>query len=122
MYQRCLALLQIFSGNIPFHTINNNNTVLLRVMQGIRPERPSGAPGLTDSMWALMQDCWAQKPNDRPTIDVVSSRLAHEPHVDVRPGVEDMMTPARFRAAMREKPDFSRVSELIQVIGGKVKG
>ncbi|KAG6899285.1 hypothetical protein C0993_011612 [Termitomyces sp. T159_Od127] len=120
IYAWSCVCYEIFSGNIPFHNISNNNAVIFQVMQGVRPERPSDARGLTDSMWVLIQDCWAHKPDDRPTIEVVSSRLAREPHVDVRPSEsEDMMTPARFRTTMREKPDFSRVSELIQVIRGR---
>ncbi|KAG6871968.1 hypothetical protein C0995_014426 [Termitomyces sp. Mi166 len=115
IYAWSCVCYEIFTGNLPFHDITNNNTVLVKVMQGHRPERPSDARGLTDSVWELMRNCWAQEPNSRPTVDMVSSRLADEPFVDTRPNAEEMMTPARFRTAMLDKSDFSRARTLLEV-------
>lgn len=37
------------------------------------------APELTDHIWAVMQNCWSDAPDDRPTIDQVLERLPITP-------------------------------------------
>lgn len=56
--------LQLFSGTWPFVKITRDRAVIRLVVRGERPERPD-SPTLEDSMWALIERCWAQKPADR---------------------------------------------------------
>lgn len=49
------------------------------VDRGTRPPRPSEIlvvkSGLDDSMWKLVDECWSQKPRDRPVAATVTTRL-----------------------------------------------
>ena len=51
--------VQAFSGLFPFDGFRDE-TVVLQVVSGARPERPRGSLGLglTDSIWKMMQECW----------------------------------------------------------------
>lgn len=55
----------------------NDMAIFLQVHQGNRPERPSPAQChdevLLDALWELIQRCWAQDPNARPTIGEVEA-------------------------------------------------
>lgn len=63
--------MQIFSGNIPFHEIANDQRVMLEVMRGNRPSRPPAelclSRGLDNAIWSLVEACWHQQPAQRPT-------------------------------------------------------
>lgn len=46
------------------------------VAQGSRPSRPDAKViGLSDPVWRLAEDCWAQKRKERPSISEVLTRL-----------------------------------------------
>lgn len=43
-----------------------------------RPPRPpqlAEERGLTDTVWSLIQDCWAVQPVDRPSMTAVRARI-----------------------------------------------
>jgi len=59
-------LWEIWSaGGIPFPHVSDDEEVARRVMQGKRPDRPARCP---DCIHAIMQSCWRQGQNDRPTM------------------------------------------------------
>jgi hypothetical protein len=64
-------LLQIFSGNVPFYEVTREPQVMMKVVEGKRPARPSSeicnSRALDDSVWALVEICWHQNPSARPT-------------------------------------------------------
>jgi len=75
---------QIFSGLIPFHKIHDH-AVILQVIRGARPSRPSicepwGIPcedlGLDDETWAIIEDCWNTEPEKRPAVKEVGTFLS----------------------------------------------
>jgi Protein tyrosine and serine/threonine kinase len=70
----CLTTRQIFSGKHPFHEFTRNYPVVTSVMEGKRPTRPTEAP-LDDNIWSLVEACWAQQPNDRPSATQIMQRL-----------------------------------------------
>ena len=74
---------QIFSGLIPFHEIHDH-AVILQVVRGQRPSRPSICEpwkipcedlGLDDETWAIIEDCWNTEPERRPAAKEVSAFL-----------------------------------------------
>ena len=74
---------QIFSGRIPFYEIHDH-TVMLQVIRGQRPSRPSVCDpwniacedlGLDDETWALIGKCWNQEPEKRPVAKEVGAFL-----------------------------------------------
>jgi len=60
---------QIFSGNLPFHSIKHDFHVRDMVLEGRRPwsSKPGDIPDLDDEMWQLVERCWEYKPENRPS-------------------------------------------------------
>ena len=76
-------MLQIFSGNVPFHDVQNDVTVALKVIQGKRPLRPVQCEN--DAVWGIIEDCWKEKPTDRPTAkDVVGIMVSKKVGVMIK--------------------------------------
>jgi hypothetical protein len=64
--------VEIFTGKIPFGG-QRNEAVVVRISRGGRPEMPGNAQevGLTGEMWKLLESCWQQNPEKRPTMEEV---------------------------------------------------
>lgn len=60
----------MFTGDPPFASTPDNVLFTIVCDRGGRPPRPADpdteARGLDDAVWALMAQCWAQEPADRP--------------------------------------------------------
>lgn len=87
----CISLFtQLFTGEVPFYYISQDDSVAVKVMRGGLPERPedkeTAARGFNDEMWALMEECWAMDPKARPTASGILSRL--QVGSAVRPAIE----------------------------------
>ena len=74
---------QIFSGLVPFHEIHDH-AVILQVIRGQRPSRPSICEpwemtcedlGLDDETWVVIDKCWNQEPEKRPAAKEVGAIL-----------------------------------------------
>jgi hypothetical protein len=67
--------VEVFTGKIPFEE-QKNETVVLRISQGVRPTMPEDAQtvGLTVEMWNVFESCWHQNPKKRPTMQNVVRR------------------------------------------------
>ena len=67
------------TGSEPFANIKRQPEVLMRMLRGERPVRPTDpevvARGLDDKMWGILERCWAHAPEDRPTIEEVLAEL-----------------------------------------------
>lgn len=50
---------------MPFSNIVHDTAVLLKVMNGERPERPSGNNAMSDTLWEVVERCWHQNFADR---------------------------------------------------------
>ncbi|KAJ7883507.1 kinase-like domain-containing protein [Mycena olivaceomarginata] len=67
---------EILTGNVPFHELRNDMAVMTRVGQGYRPSRPELCSGTAiDGLWELMEQCWEQSPQMRPTAFEIVERL-----------------------------------------------
>ncbi|KAJ7113410.1 kinase-like domain-containing protein, partial [Mycena epipterygia] len=69
VYAFACVCYEILTGRVPFHEFPNDMTVMFHVLDGKRPSQPSscsGTPAL-NSLWDLLQDCWREKPDTRPT-------------------------------------------------------
>ena len=58
-YALGMVVYEVLSGSTPFGA-GNAFSILVWVLDGIRPERPEGdaAKLLTDSIWGVMERCW----------------------------------------------------------------
>lgn len=75
IYAFGMTVLELMTTAHPFSYIKRSPLVLKALMTGERPRRPEDpmyvARGLDDAMWALLQRCWREEPEQRPTIDEV---------------------------------------------------
>jgi len=65
-YALGMMVYEVLSGQTPFRQYPFF-TVVLRILEGERPERPQGAQGarFTDSIWGVLEHCWKPQPGDR---------------------------------------------------------
>ena len=65
-YALGMVIYEVLSGQIPYAPCPEP-IVILRVLNGDRPERPQGAQGawFTDRIWEILQLCWSHRPSDR---------------------------------------------------------
>ena len=72
-----LTFWQVITGCVPFASTPRNETVMLKVVKGDRPDRPSS--GLSDALWDLLATTWveqyAHKPRERSSASTVLTRL-----------------------------------------------
>ncbi|KAF7313656.1 TKL/TKL-ccin protein kinase [Mycena chlorophos] len=79
IYAYGMTVLELFTHLQPFNEIKHTTEVVIRSSQGKQPTRPTDPPvlarGLDDSLWVLLQQCWANPPSERPTIGQVLAAL-----------------------------------------------
>ena len=114
IYLLFTSVTQIFSGTHPFSEFPNDSTVILKVMSGTRPDRPSSNL-LSEQMWQLMQHCWLAEPTQRPTIEEVVTRIGAFPvGIDVKPAKNewDESFPRLLRESLRGETVSLTLEEL----------
>ena len=84
-YALGMVIYETISGNMPFHQ-HTDLTVFAKVLAGERPPREAG---FMESLWKMLELCWAPQPNNRPSIEGILQCLEMvanlpEPH---SPGV-----------------------------------
>ena len=91
--------MKIYTGNVPFHKIARDSTVMMKVVEGSRPPRPADTNLLSNKIWKVIEMCWNQKPQDRPIAKSVIEQLPLAGVVDDRPSGDDHLASSNFRAA-----------------------
>ena len=68
------------TGSPPFNNIIRKETVIYKVIQGDRPDRPS--PGFSDTLWELLVKTWDTEDGPdsrrRPSTSIVRERLQED--------------------------------------------
>ena len=59
-----MVIYETISGKVPFHGCTDL-IVSLKVVAGERPRRRAN---FKESLWKMLERCWARHPNDRPSI------------------------------------------------------
>ncbi|KAJ7113402.1 kinase-like domain-containing protein, partial [Mycena epipterygia] len=69
VYAFACVSYEILTGKVPFHEFPNDMAVMFHVLGGKRPLQPRPCSGTTarESLWELLQECWQEKPDTRPT-------------------------------------------------------
>ncbi|KAF7366110.1 Protein kinase domain-containing protein [Mycena venus] len=67
---------EILTGKVPFSEVWVDMAVFMKVVGGQRPAKPEVCP---DNLWVLLEDCWAQDPDKRPTMKETLRRLVSPP-------------------------------------------
>ena len=68
-YALGMVIYEVLSGQTPYTTLDNY-TVMRKVIEGERPERPEGT-WFTDDLWQTLERCWDAEPGNRPSIAFV---------------------------------------------------
>jgi len=65
-YALGMVIYETLSGRAPFAPYHHF-AVILKVLQGERPERPQGEEGVpfTDTIWGVLELCWKHQPSER---------------------------------------------------------
>ncbi|KII91233.1 hypothetical protein PLICRDRAFT_104444, partial [Plicaturopsis crispa FD-325 SS-3] len=84
MYAFSHVCMEIFTGREPFPDLREA-TVIYKVMNGHRPERPSSTDSsivaeMPDWLWDLITLCWKHKPEERPTSTAVLDTIEGRYH------------------------------------------
>ncbi|CAE6479193.1 unnamed protein product [Rhizoctonia solani] len=73
-----MTILEVITGLPPYAGINDV-AVVFRIVTGEHPVRPEAhiptGDKRADLLWALLKDCWAPRPEDRPTAIEVRDRM-----------------------------------------------
>ncbi|CAI2196517.1 8607_t:CDS:1, partial [Funneliformis geosporum] len=65
-------MLEISSGQPPFAGLEHNYDLVMKIMNGVRPEI---IPGTPLEYANLMVQCWDAHPFKRPTIDILRNKI-----------------------------------------------
>ncbi|KAF5317548.1 hypothetical protein D9619_013143 [Psilocybe cf. subviscida] len=63
-------MLEVLSGRMPYHYLRNDAQVVIQLHQGIKPRRPAST-FVDDDQWELIQSCWQEPPQKRPSANDV---------------------------------------------------
>ena len=91
--------MKIYTGDVPFHKIVRDSTVMMKVVEGSRPPRPADRSLLSNEIWKVIEMCWNQEPQDRPSAESVIDHLPLAGVMDDRPRGDYHLAPSDFRAA-----------------------
>ncbi|TFK28396.1 kinase-like protein [Coprinopsis marcescibilis] len=107
IYSFSCVCYEIMTGRVPFYEHTRDETVIIKVMDGLQPSKPTPQDdaytkfGLTEAIWGLITECWQRDPSMRPdAAEIVQSGVLSSQH-DPRPDFDwDNSNTSRFRVAM----------------------
>jgi serine/threonine protein kinase len=67
----CIAY-QILSGQQPYYNIRSDHQVVVAIIRGVKPKRPS-VPAIEDCHWNFVEQCWVELSQRPPIADVRES-------------------------------------------------
>lgn len=76
IYAFALIVYEIMTLEIPFKTINNFNNLFNEIVK--RSKRPKLDKNIPDCYRQIIELCWSQNPEDRPTFEEITSILKNE--------------------------------------------
>jgi len=72
VYAYAVVVWEVLTGAVPWQGLNPMQVGMQILMQQARPPVPDGAPA---DLTALMQRCWAQEPDARPSFAEVKDLI-----------------------------------------------
>ncbi|KAF7354931.1 Heat shock protein sti1 [Mycena sanguinolenta] len=103
---------EILTGKVPFFELANDAAIMFKVVyEGVRPSRLGM---ISMDLWLLLEDCWHQQADKRPTTSAISQRLSKQligGNINQSAPDWDDTYSARFRRSIQGWPLFPSVSE-----------
>ncbi|KAF8211578.1 kinase-like domain-containing protein, partial [Mycena galopus ATCC 62051] len=106
-YAFACVCYEILTGKVPFFEILYEAGVIYKVT--VEGARPSGLEMIAQDLRPLLDDCWHEEPDERPTAAVILQRLLRQPmgqEIRQSPPDWDDTYSARFRRSVQEWPLF----------------
>ncbi|KAJ3519976.1 hypothetical protein NMY22_g12955 [Coprinellus aureogranulatus] len=91
VYSYGCVCYEIMTGNVPFYQIKNHYSIAVLILKGERPKKPTSEEpafqdfGLTEDIWTLMESCWVEDPEQRPSAEELQRDTRFTSVVDPRP-------------------------------------
>ncbi|KAF5345021.1 hypothetical protein D9758_010427 [Tetrapyrgos nigripes] len=94
--------LELYTGNAPFSELAHDTAVMLRVLKGERPSRPTGAFKMSDGLWEIVGRCWSHNHEERSEADklvenigcIINSARGHNEVDHDCPDTQALSTPS----------------------------
>ncbi|KAJ7895954.1 kinase-like domain-containing protein [Mycena olivaceomarginata] len=112
VYAFACVCYEILTGRVPFYEIPNEMAVAIKVTNGARPSKPQVI--FPEYLWPLVDDCWRQKTDERPTMAVTLQRLRQPigETINQSPPDWDDSYSAKFRRSIQEWPLLPSIAEI----------
>ncbi|KAJ7040995.1 kinase-like domain-containing protein [Mycena alexandri] len=113
---------EILTGNVPFYG-SSDAALVVKVLQGEHPPRLSSCCGTAelDTLWDLLEICWAESHEMRPTAAQIVERLVN-PSIGATTTSSttdwDQDFTCRFRRSLQNRPLLPSVNQIERVIFG----
>ncbi|KIK64874.1 hypothetical protein GYMLUDRAFT_403808 [Collybiopsis luxurians FD-317 M1] len=75
VYALGCTIIEILTLQPPFHGKKNDGAIIFSLLAEERPARPQENTWCTDSLWKLVNQCWAQDPSARPDSEEIHDTL-----------------------------------------------
>ncbi|KAJ7882056.1 kinase-like domain-containing protein [Mycena olivaceomarginata] len=116
----CVAY-ELFTGKLPFPELPTDGAVIDAVIKGRRPSQPASCSGTAalDDLWKVLQHCWEEQPERRPTCGQIVERLTgtviQATATQSTPDWDHTST-SRFRRSFLGQPSLPSVLEIERII------
>ncbi|KAJ6466811.1 kinase-like domain-containing protein [Mycena sanguinolenta] len=121
IYAFACVCYEILTGQVPFHELQNDMAVMMRVSAGYRPPRPMSWSRTTvfDSLWELLQKCWHRDEDMRPTAPQIVESL-YGIGAKTKPLATDWDEEAtsKFRRSLQAEPLLPSVAQIERLLFG----
>ncbi|KAF7354918.1 Protein kinase domain-containing protein [Mycena sanguinolenta] len=113
VYAFACVSYEILTGKAPYFELTNDAAIIFKVVY--EEVRPSRFEVISPDLWLLLEDCWHQQIDKRPSTNAISRRLSMRPigrEIKESPPDWDDTYSARFRRSVQEWPLLPSVDEI----------
>ncbi|KAJ6516318.1 kinase-like domain-containing protein [Mycena sanguinolenta] len=103
---------EILTRKVPFFELAHDVAIIFKVVEGVRPSR---LEVISQDIWLLLDGCWHQQVDKRPTTSAILQQLSRQligRDANQSPSDWDEVYSARFRRSLQEWPLFFSIDEI----------